>query len=323
MPELHDVSIGLQVMSPADPSRRPAASRAGTASAQKRLAAQRALAVASGARAARRRRRFAVFGPIVAVLLVVAVFVAAKAGTGAGSAKSGQSASAADAAVIAQVSSVPAAVLNTVGTGTVTAVPKPISGAALTQNGRPRILYVGAEYCPYCAAERWAVVVALARFGTFANLGQTASSPSDVYPSTATLTFHGATYTSSYLSFTGKETSSNHVVNGSYAPLDTLSAADQALVDKYDPNRSIPFIDIGGKYVISGASYSPAVLQGKTQAQIAAALADPASAIAKSIDGTANVITAAVCASTGGQPATVCTAPGVTAAAATLSNASG
>jgi hypothetical protein len=310
-------------MSPKQPTPKAPASRAGKASAQKRLAAQRALAVASGARAARRRRLFAVFGPIVTVLLVVAVFVAAKASTGAASPKSGQSASAADAAVITQVTSVPAAVLDTVGTGTVTAVPKPISGPALTQNGQPRILYVGAEYCPYCAAERWAVVVALARFGTFANLGQTASSPSDVYPNTATLTFHGATYTSTYLSFTGKETSSNQAVNGGYAPLDTLSAADQALVNKYDPNGSIPFIDIGGKYLISGASYDPAVLQGKTQAQIAAALSDPNSAIAKSIDGTANLITAAVCASTGGRPAAVCSAPGVTAAAATLTNAKG
>jgi hypothetical protein len=309
-------------MSPKQPTPRPAEKRAGKTGAHNRLAAQRALAAASGARTARRRRLFTVFAPIVAVLVVVAVFVAARANTGAGP-KSGQSATTADAAVIAQVSSVPAAVLDTVGAGTVTAAPKAISGAALTQNGQPRILYVGAEYCPYCAAERWAVVVALARFGTFQNLGETASSPSDVYPNTATLTFHGSTYTSSYISFTGKETSSNQAVNGGYAPLDTLSAADQALMNKYDPNGSIPFIDIGGKYLISGASYNPAVLQGKTQAQIAAALSDPTSAIAKSIDGTANWITAAVCASTGGKPATVCSAPGVTAAAASLTNAKG
>ena len=37
---------------------------------------------------------------------------------------------------------------------------------ALTSGGKPEILYVGAEYCPYCAAERWAMVVALSRFGT-------------------------------------------------------------------------------------------------------------------------------------------------------------
>jgi hypothetical protein len=53
--------------------------------------------------------------------------------------------------------------------------------------------------------------------------------------------------------------------------------------------------------VISGASYSPQVLQGKTQTQIAAALADPNSAIAWAVDGTANLITAAICQITNGQ----------------------
>ena len=29
---------------------------------------------------------------------------------------------------------------------------------------------MGAEYCPYCAAQRWAMIVALSRFGTFSGL---------------------------------------------------------------------------------------------------------------------------------------------------------
>jgi hypothetical protein len=165
------------------------------------------------------------------------------------------------------------------------------------------------------------MVIALARFGSFSGLGQTTSSPSDVYPSTATLTFHGATYTSSYLSFTGKEIESNQVSNGSYAALDTLSAADQALVSKDDSGGGIPFVDIGGKYKISGASYDPQLLQGKTHAQIAAALSDPSSAIAKGADGTANVITAALCSITANKPAAVCTSPGVQAAATRLPRA--
>jgi thiol-disulfide isomerase/thioredoxin len=245
-----------------------------------------------------------------------------KVTSSAGSPKSGQAAQAADAAVVSMVRSVPQSVLDTVGTGTVRTLPKAISGAALTEGGKPSVLYVGAEYCPYCATERWAVAVALSRFGSFTNLGETSSSPSDVYPNTATLTFHGAGYSSKYLAFTGKETQSNQVVNVGYATLDTLTAAEQALVDKYDPSQGIPFIDIGGKYVISGASYDPAVLQGKTQAQIAAALSAPSSAIANGVDGTANVITAALCAATGGKPANVCTAPGVVQATARL-NAAG
>ncbi len=188
------------------------------------------------------------------------------------------------------------------------------------------MLYVGAEYCPYCATERWAVAVALSRFGTFTGLGQTTSSPSDVYRSTATLTFHGASYTSGYLSFTGKETQSNQAVGGGYATLDTLSAADQALFAKYNAppyvksTGSIPFIDIGGRYLVSGASYDPQVLQGKTHEQIAAALSDPNSAIAKGADGTANLITAAICQTTNNKPAAVCQSRAVTTASAALNH---
>ena len=76
---------------------------------------------------------------------------------------------------------------------------------------------------------------------------------------------------------------------------------------------AIPFIDFGNKYLISGASYSPQVLQGKTWAQISAALSDPSSPIAKAVDGTANYITAAICKLTNNQPANVCTAPSITA----------
>jgi hypothetical protein len=266
-------------------------------------------------------------GPVIVVVLAVAALVGVKLATGGNSPTSGQNASAAADSVIQAVTSVPAATLDTIGKGTASAVPTAVNAPALAADGLPRVLYVGAEYCPFCAAERWAVVVALSRFGTFTGLGQTASSPSDVYPSTATLTFHGASYTSAVLSFTGKELQSNEVVNGKRVTLDTLTAADQAIVTKYDAppyfssSGSIPFVDIGGKYLISGASYDPAVLQGKSHAQIAAALSDPTSAIAKAVDGTANLITAAICKSTNSAPASVCNSAGVSTASAALGNA--
>jgi Domain of unknown function (DUF929) len=298
-------------------------------SAAQRLAAQRSAAARERLAAAQRRRRLLTVGSAVAtVVAVVAVLVIVKVVTGAGSPKSGQKATAGVSTVITEVASVPASAFDAVGVGTASAVPKTINAALLTSGGEPRVLYVGAEYCPYCAAERWALAAALYRFGIFANLGQTASSPSDVYPSTATLTFHGATYTSSYIAFTGKEIQSNQVANGSYTALDTLSAADQKLYSTYDSSAyfpsggGIPFIDIGGKYLLSGASYSPTVLQGKTHAQIAAALSDPTSAIAKGVDGTANLITAAICQLTKNQPRAVCTSSGVTTATAKLSSGS-
>ena len=59
-------------------------------------------------------------------------------------------------------------------------------------------------------------------------------------------------------------------------------------------------------------------MQGKTHQQVATALADPSSDIAKAVDGTANVITAAICKSTTGSPAAVCGSAGVQAAAKQL-----
>jgi hypothetical protein len=282
--------------------------------------ARRAAEAAAAAAAARRQRRARltrVIGPIAAVLVVVVALIVVKVVTGGSKPKSGEKSVTAAATVIAQVTHVPETALNTVGIGSVKTAPTAISGPALTQGAKPLVLYIGAEYCPFCATERWGVVVALSRFGTFTNLGQTASAPSDEDPNTATLTFHGATYTSSRIAFTGKETQSNQVEGKSYAKLDTLTAAETALAKKYG-GGGIPFIDIGGKYTISGASFSPGVLQGKTHAQIAAALSDPSSAIAQGVDGTANLVTAAICQSTAQQPTAVCQAAGVAKATAKL-----
>ena len=52
-------------------------------------------------------------------------------------------------------------------------MPASIDAPALTADGKPEVLYVGAEYCPFCAAERWPVVVALSRFGTWSGLSAT------------------------------------------------------------------------------------------------------------------------------------------------------
>jgi hypothetical protein len=282
--------------------------------ARKQAAAQRALAAQRG----QRRRWLVVGGAIAAVVVVVGVLVGLKVSTGSGKPASGGAATvAASPQVVAAVAGVPASVLDQVGAGTVASPPKALTGPPLTADGKPRVLYVGAEYCPYCAAERWSLAVALSRFGTLTGLGATSSSPTDVYPNTATLSFHGAGYRSDVLSLTAKEIESNQPSGNGYAPLDTLDPADATLFRDVGQG-AFPFIDIGGRYAISGASYDPTVLQGRSRAQIAAALSDPASPIAKGVDGTANVITAALCRLTANQPGGVCTSAGVTAAAKLL-----
>jgi hypothetical protein len=253
-----------------------------------------------------------------AVVVVVAIALgAALLGGGSGSKGGSGARAAAPDALLAQVTSVPASVFGQVGVVSSVTLPKAINAPALTSGGLPRVVYVGAEYCPYCAAERWAMVLALSRFGTFTNLGVTHSSSVDVFPSTQTFSFHGASYTSQYLSFEGVEMQSNRLSGSTYAPLDTLTAEQRQLFATYDappyvPSSSagaIPFVALGGRYLVSGASYSPAVLQGKSATQIAAALRDPSSPIAQGIVGTANGITAALCKLTGAQPSSVCADP--------------
>ena len=216
---------------------------------------------------------------------------------------------------MAKTTSVPTSVLEKVGAGSVTSPPSSISGTPLTAGGKPEMLYVGAEYCPYCAFERWGMIVALSRFGSFSGLSTVHSSSTDQFPNTPTWTFYKSSFTSKYLTFTTVEQTTNVPDSNSplgYVPLQSLTAAQQALLTKYDPNGSIPFVDIGNKYLINGASASPQVLQGLSWATIASDLTNTSSPVAQAVNGAASYMTAAICKVTGGQPASACT-PTITA----------
>ena len=288
---------------------------------QQRIAAQQA-----AARRAEIRNRVLIFSGIaVVVIAVVLGFVIAKVNSTAGTTATGASngpTGTALSSVVTDTTSVPASTLNAVGAGSgVTGLPVKITGGTpLTSGGKPEVLYMGAEYCPFCAAERWAMVVALSRFGTFSGLSTVHSSSTDEFANTPTWTFAKAHYTSKYLTFSTVEMQTNVPDgSGSYTNLQTPTSAQQALMSKYDAPpyvssadaSAIPFVDFGNKYMLSGASYSPQVLQGKSWAAIAAALKDPSSPIAKAVDGTANYLTATICKLTGNQPASACT-PAVT-----------
>jgi hypothetical protein len=235
----------------------------------------------------------------------------------------GTGATALSSNVANSLSSVSPATFVTVGAPSGITLPNKVSGTSVSRDaqGKAVVTYIGAEYCPYCAAERWALAVALSRFGTFSNLSGTHSSSTDVYPDTQTLSFYGSTYTSPYLDFQPVEETTNQTVGGGYATLQVPTAAQNALLSRYDvapyasEPGSIPFIDIGNRYIISGASYSPAVLQGLTRDQIAADLNDPSSPVAQAIDGTANAITAALSSVTGHQPSAVADSPVIAALA--------
>jgi hypothetical protein len=280
-------------------------------SRREKIAAQRE----AQRRAERRKRMLLAGGSIVVVVAVVLTFVILKLNnkpSASPSASNGPT-GAALTAVVGKVTSVPASTLDAVGNGggAVTGKPTTISGSALIANGKPEMLYMGAEYCPFCAAERWAMIVALSRFGTFSGLSTVHSSSTDQFPNTPTWTFYKSTYTSSYLTFTPVELNTNitAATAGTYTALQTPTSAQQALITKYGgPNQSIPFIDFGNQYVISGASYDAGTLAGLSWSTIATDLSNPNSTVAKAVDGTANYITAAICKMTNNQPASACTA---------------
>jgi len=189
------------------------------------------------------------------------------------------------------------------------ATPHAINGVAPPGQGTggpPEFLYIGANYCPYCAAERWAMVTALSKFGTFTNLGQTTSSASDVDPNTQTFTFYQSTYTSQYIKFVPVETTTNQPSGGGYQTLQVPTAAQQQVWSENDPQESIPFIYIAGKVLQTGSPYDPAVLAGKTMTEIALASADPTSKIGQAIQAAAGSLVSDICAVTHDQPSLVC-----------------
>jgi Domain of unknown function (DUF929) len=214
----------------------------------------------------------------------------------------------APASLVSKVTGVTDNVISDVGKGSVTSLPTKLPGPTLkTPDGKARIVYIGAEYCPYCATERWAMLNALSRFGTFDNLKITSSAKTaangapEVFPGTGTFSFNGSTYKSDYIKFEPVEQFDN-----SYKPLATATPDEQALDDRYNKAGSIPFIDFANDYMISGASYDPTVLEGKSRVQIAGELTNSSSAVTQGVVGTANVMTATICKTTGNKPANVC-----------------
>ena len=263
-------------------------------------------------RAAGRRRAFTAGGSVAAVLAIVIALFAFKASDPTAQAGTATS----NPAVARQIATIPGATFDAVGKGTAAGITKISGQPELTVNGKPEVLYMGGEYCPYCAAERWAIAAALGRFGSLSGVGFIHSSPTDAYPNTPTLSFANATYTSKYVAFVpvewyGQKPDSSTPTG--YAYLHKPTAQQAALFARY-ANGSFPFVDIGNRYLISGAQYLPSELSGMTWAQVASAMRNPNSSVAKDIDGAANMIAAAISQLTHGQPAGVSGSAGVKAA---------
>jgi len=261
---------------------------------------------------------------LVVVTGVVGYYIFTTSGAASGSPLDGQPVA---QNVLNELAGVSLTTLNQVGSGSsgVTSPTAATSNAVtttppLTLNGKPEVLYIGAEYCPYCAAERWAMIVALDKFGSFTGIEYMQSAPApEVYPNIATFTLKNATYSSQYISFVSFEQ-----VDRNHLALQTPDANSTALMNKYDSAGSIPFVDLGNQYTLTGSQYTPPTLANANWTQIAAQLNTPSSTYALYIDAAANRLISIICKIDGGAPPSICSqALAQTASYIRLSTSSG
>jgi hypothetical protein len=240
-------------------------------------------------------------GTVIVVLVLIGIFIAlANQGSSRASARIGQPAA---AAIVRAVTTVSPSVIATVGTGNLPDPYRAISGPALTAHGRPQVLYIGGEFCPFCAADRWSLVNALSRFGTFSHLHYMRSAVDE--GNIATLTFYGSGYSSPYLSFVPIENEDRN-----HHTLQSLTREQQQLLSTLGGN-GYPFVDIAGQYANDASNAYPggfdqSVLSGKDWSQIASALSNAHDPITQGVIGNANYLTAAICTVTHHQPARAC-----------------
>jgi hypothetical protein len=221
----------------------------------------------------------------------------------------------APASLVKSITSIPLKTLEEVKGGSVDHsplnIPSTYKPAALSQGGLPEVAYVGAEYCPYCALERWSLVIGLSHFGTWSNLHLIRSSVYEAAgASLPTFSFaHGAKFTSPYVAFVGREYQSNVSINHNGSPYKGLQSLPTAVASAFSSigGGGYPFVDYAGKMAQVGSEVASVLpLHGLDWSQVAKDLKNPKSKVAREVLGGANYVTAATCILTGNKPGKVC-----------------
>ena len=231
-------------------------------------------------------------------------------------AKAWQSASGVLARLVAgEVTSVPAGALAAAAEQALSGTRFGMSGPRIEQpptllmaGGKPEVFYAGSEACPFCGVQRWGMIVALSQFGTFSNLRLMQSVPMTP-PQVRTFTFFGSGYQSPYVSFVPVEVWSNVPKPPGLAPLQSLTHRESTLLDRFDPPRETPFIDVANRFITDSSTVDPQLIARKSWTQLAGGLTDPSNVSTQAIAGEAEVLTAELCEATGGNPQSVCSSP--------------
>jgi hypothetical protein len=185
-----------------------------------------------------------------------------------------------------------------------------ITGPAYFTSGKPILVSATGEYCSPCALQRWPLIMALMRFGNFTDLEYMTTSISE--GDYATFAFAASSYQSPYVVFQPYE-----VKDRAGNPFQTMPA-NYSSANQQHGGSSIPFLDFGGKYVISGALLSnPGLLGTKNWTQIISSI-QAGDSLGSQIRQAANVITAVICKTTGNSPVSVCDQDSITALTVSL-----
>ena len=175
-----------------------------------------------------------------------------------------------------------------------------VSKDTIRRGGKIFVFFLGAEFCPYCAAERWAVVRSLQKFGQWDGLKQTISAARDQpFLNLPTYDFTKATYNSPHIEFVARE-----IKDREFKPLQKLLKTEEKIVRKHNSKKEIPFLLIGGRFMQVGSGFPPKIFIGHTFRQTETELKKVESEIRKTIDEEANVISALLCLS--GLPPELC-----------------
>ena len=106
------------------------------------------------------------------------------------------------------------------------------------ENGKPIIYFFGADFCPFCAKERIALIEALKHYGTFSGLVKINSSEGEV----PTYSLANATYKSDYFSLHAYEVDEQKVPE-----------EDSNIRKEFSSRGGVPLVVLGCKYYRNGA----------------------------------------------------------------------
>ena len=227
------------------------------------------------------RSRAAMFAWAAVALDVVAVVVLVNVYSASSKKSTRLDAQPVSPAVLAEVTHVPTSVFNKVGGGLVSDMHMPalLSGQPpLRYTRTPGMLALLGAYCPFCAAERWAIITSFSRFGTFSGSKTMQSPTTDIDPAAQTFTFATATSTSKYFTPKLEEIFGRDKPTGTQTPLEKMTTHEAQLAVEYDhaptapagSGNSIPFVDYGNKVIFSEVGATPASVWSRPGVQGAA-----------------------------------------------------